>query len=341
MVNADEVPVVGLVTVLVRRRWLVMFAWFAAALVAILVVVVRGRTYVASAEFAPQSPRAGGSRLAGLAAQLGVDVGLPVSGEPLQFYAALLQSRELLESTSLAEYRVIVGPGVQDSLFGTLLDLLRVRGSDERDRSRNGVKRLSSNLTVDIDPRANIVTVKVTQPWPGLAEQVNRRVLDLVNDFNLKRRQSEAGAERRFVEGRMSEAQQELREAEDAYGRFLEANRLYQSSPQLVFQGSRLQRKVDLLQGVYATLAQAYEQARIEEVRNTPVITIVDSPEGSARPQRGLLRILLISSVLGVSAGVILAFLFENLARQRKANPGAYEELRRELRVLAGRRGPQ
>ena len=46
---------------------------------------------------------------------------------------------------------------------------------------------------------------------------------------------------------------------------------------------ARLQRRVELGQQVYSTLALSYEQARIDEVRNTPLLILIDRPEGSAR----------------------------------------------------------
>src|SRR5690606_39983998 len=72
-------------------------------------------------------------------------------------------------------------------------------------------------------------------------------------------------------------------------------------------------------QEVYRTLAQAYEEARIQEVRNTPVLTIVDPPEGSALPAIRLR--LLAMLVLPVSALIVVAFVLvlEYLRQERAA----------------------
>ena len=44
---------------------------------------------------------------------------------------------------------------------------------------------------------------------------------------------------------------------------------------------------MSLAQQIYTTVAQRYELANIEAVRNTPVITVIDAPEGlvEARPR--------------------------------------------------------
>src|SRR2546428_650042 len=105
----------------------------------------------------------------------------------------------------------------------------------------------------------------------GLASELG---LALVNTFNLERRQSRAAQEKRFVETRRTEARDELQVAEDRLKSFLERNRDYRNSPQLVFDQERLAREVALRQQLLTSLSQAYEQARIDEVRDTPVITV-------------------------------------------------------------------
>jgi uncharacterized protein involved in exopolysaccharide biosynthesis len=105
-----------------------------------------------------------------------------------------------------------------------------------------------------------------------------------VDSFNLKSRQSQASQERRFTEQRLTQAQADKRQAEDELQAFLQRNRDFRSSPQLSFAYDRLADNVSLRQQLYTTLAQSYEQARIEEVRDTPVITIVEPPMLPARP---------------------------------------------------------
>src|SRR5207244_4476199 len=101
------------------------------------------------------------------------------------------------------------------------------------------------------------------------------------------------------LEGRSQEALTELRTAEQAMQDFLVRNRQYQNSPPLQFEASRLQRRIDLTQQVYTNLVQAYEQARVAEVRNTPVLTIIDKPEGSAQPSVRLRTLGILGVLLG------------------------------------------
>ncbi|MFP8875045.1 MAG: hypothetical protein VCB42_11110, partial [Myxococcota bacterium] len=78
--------------------------------------------------------------------------------------------------------------------------------------------------------------------------------------------------------------------------------------------------------------AQAYEQARIDEVRNTPVITIVDQPEFPVIPDpRGRLRTLALGLTLGLVVGIGLAFVSEFGERAKREESGAFDEFRKVL----------
>jgi uncharacterized protein involved in exopolysaccharide biosynthesis len=73
---------------------------------------------------------------------------------------------------------------------------------------------------------------------------------------------------------------------------------------------------------MYTTLTQAYEQARIDEVRNTPVITVVEPPESPVRPDsRRLVSWLAVSLVVGVLAALAAALFADLRAGRGWRNP--------------------
>ena len=45
-----------------------------------------------------------------------------------------------------------------------------------------------------------------------------------------------------------------------------------------------MKRKIDLRQELYTTLSKELETARIQEVNDTPTITLVDAPFASSKP---------------------------------------------------------
>lgn len=298
-----------------------------AAVLAGGLAIVRGRQYSAESAFVPEAGEKETARFAGLAAQFGLSLGGLSEGKSPEFYASLAKSRELLREIARTRYRFPLDRAATQFREGSLLELYRIEAPTEEERLRAATHLLRKQISVGTDLKAGLVTVRTVAPWPELAVQLNRRLLDLVNEYNLKKRQSQAAAERRFVESRMGEAGKELERAEGELERFLEENRRYENSPELSFAAARLQSRVELRRQVYTSLAQAYEQARIDEVRNTPVLTIVDSPEGSADPVGSPIKRALIAFFLGTL--VVLGFVFtkEYIAAHRAQHPEAHAQL--------------
>ena len=321
----DRQPLMVLNAIL-RRRRVALGVPLAAVALALIIWLVPRNNYVASSQFMPQSGGSPGGQLAGLAAQFGFSLGGGVADpESPDFYAELLRSRELTTEVAQGVYRFRTEDG--DSLQGNLTQLLKVKGDTPEARLRRTLRELEDRTDVSVGLKTGVIAVKVEMPWPALATQVNRRLLDLVDSYNRTRRQTRAAAERRFVEGRLAEARGELQASEAELERFLDRNRSYQQSPQLTFEASRLQRRVDLRQQVYTSLAQSYENARIEEVRNTPVTTVVSHPEGSAQPVRSdLLLSMFLALLLGAALALVVIFVREYLEVQRRRHPDDYAE---------------
>ena len=323
-----------LIAVLLRRRRLLVGLPLAAMVSAVLLSIFLPERHTVEARFIPESGGPDVSRLAGLAAQFGVNVPGAEGGEGVDFYAELLQSTELLRSTALTEYR-FVDDG--DTLSGNLVELLDVKGKTAEERVRGAVEKLDELITASVDPAAQIVTVEVSAPWPALSVDVARRVLALINEFNLDRRQSRAAAEREFLETRLEQARTELNAAERALERFYLDNRRYDESPQLTFEAGRLQRNIDLHRQIYTSLATGFEQARVDEVRNTPVITVIDQPRG---PAEKTAPNVVVNAALGLILGLLLALGIvigsELMDATRRRDPEAYARVRQSLRFGRG-----
>ena len=297
------------------------------------------RQYVARGSFVPQEAGPSRGSLGTIAAQLGMGqlsalVGSQTSSSP-QFYAALMRSQEVLLAVADATYET---PTPQ-AFKGTLRDYFDIQDSDS-DRARlRAIRRLNEKaLAVDVDRNTGIVHFTVTLKNRALAGQVAAKFLEVVNDFNLKRRQGQVGREREFVERRANEALQELREAEATLASFHRRNRQFTESPDLQAVEGGLRRRVDLAQQLYVTLAQQFEMAKIEAVRNTPVITTIDEPRNVvAAVPRGTVMKTLTALVLSTLLGLGLALATERFRLARSTDNTGYEEFRR-VRDLALRR---
>jgi uncharacterized protein involved in exopolysaccharide biosynthesis len=115
---------------------------------------------------------------------------------------------------------------------------------------------------------------------------------------------------------------------------FLETNRQYRQSPQLILEWGRLQRQVDMRNQIYTSLLNAYETARIEEVKDLPVINIIEPPEVPIGPEpRGGVKKTALGLFVGFFLGCLLAFVADRMRRNREAQTDdflEFAELKRE-----------
>lgn len=292
---ADSLEVVR---ALVRRhgRWLAAVSLGLGVLVVVAGLVPR-REWEVESSFLPQSRRPSGN-LSQLAAQFGVVAPSADGQQTPQFFADLITSRELLHRVAIRPLDVPGGRLALDTLLGVTLE-------DSARREDEVVRRLGLRVETEVSPKTGVVTVRVRLPHAAGAHALSQRLLGLLDEFNRDTRRSQSASERRFTEARQAQLGAELRLAEDSAQRFLEANRSgIATSPQLKLIYDRLQRSVSLKQQVYANMVQAFEQARIEEVRDTPVITVVEAPRLPSRP---VSRQLAVKGVMGTLVGLGLA----------------------------------
>jgi len=333
--NDDEISLLDFVNIILRYRFWIIAVAILGGLIAVLPVAFSKPTYTATASFSLQGAESRPSGLASLAGQLGVPVSLSgaASSSP-QFYVDLIKTRAVLSFIVDDTFKVAGKAGRPLSFY----ELFEVAGDSKAMKRDNSFRLLSrSIISASIAKATGVVTVSVTSPWQSVSLSIADRVLDAVNTFSLRTRQAQAGAERRFSEERLGPARLSLRSAEDRLESFLRSNRTYRESPELLFEYDRLQRDVAMQQQVYTSVAQGYEEARMSEVRDTPLITIIDSAAVSASPDpRGRIRRTVVGMIIGALLGLIGVFARELFARRRAMmdpDVETFSELIGELRA--------
>jgi uncharacterized protein involved in exopolysaccharide biosynthesis len=294
--------------VLLRDRRVIVSCTVAGILLGLGVALLRPKSYTTTFAFVPQSsPDANRAGLAGLAQQFGIPLSaLGGMTQQPQLYADLLYTRTLLEPIARDSFAV----GAETARRVPLAQFLDVGDGEPPVLVEKTLRVLRKDvIATSVATRTGMVTAQVRTQSPHVSLQIAQRLLEGLNTFNLITRQSQAREERRFTEGRLAAARVSLRAAEDVLQRFLQVNREFVESPALVFQRDRLQREVQLQQQIVTSLAQQYEENRIREVRDTPVITMIETPSLAARPDRRLVAlILLLGAVAGISVGVLIVF---------------------------------
>lgn len=337
----------SLVNALLRRRWTIIGSGLLVAAAVVGVTLLLPRTYSSSAAFVPQKQTATGGGLSSVASQFGIDVGDLGSTDSPAFYADLLTSREIIGAVADSTYAVTAQG---EHRRAPLAEILSIGGSTPELRRYHTMEYLREHISASVAPKTGMIEMSVTTPSAQLSHQIADRLLALVSQFNLERRQSSSMAERRFTEQRLTEVKTALHAAEQRLATFLLHNRAFSGSPALEFERDRLAREVSVQQQLYLTLAEAFERARIEEVRDTPVITVVTAPNVPVLPDR---RFLALKALVGLTAGiafgvalVLVRYLLDATQRSRSDEYAEFMTLRREAiadlkrpwRPLMGRR---
>lgn len=310
--DSEDLSLLALGTALLRNRWRMARWMVLGAVVAAAIVWRKQPMYTASSSFLPQGTDASRQGLANLAGQFGV--ALPVSSSASlspDFYVQILRSRVLLGGLTRDTFTV-------DEMQGkrvAFADLFGAPPGSAAVREESGVEKLREMASASVQKSTGIVDVTVTTQWPSVSLAITRALVDGVNDFNQRSRQSQASAERKFVEGLLSDATTELHAAEQRLKEFMVNNRVIDRAPELLMESQRLQRDIQIRQQVYTALRTTYEDARIREVRDTPVITVVEPPTARTAPDpRGRLKTVFMGLLFGGGIGALLVLLSNALA---------------------------
>lgn len=311
----DELSLFAITAILLRNWRRILLGALVGALLALPFALMKPTLYAASFGFIPQSGEAVPSGLSSLAGQFGLSA---PGGNPAQrpeFYLTLVPSRELLV------------PIVQDTLTVpeegnrrmAVLDLLGVPEGAPHTRLDEGIDMMRLKIETMVIKNGGIVRVYVRTKWPSVSRRISERLLEGVNAFNLRQRQTQATEELRFVQGLLEAAQDSQRMAEDRIQRFLSGNRAgIATSPQLSSTLRRLERDADARTSYVTSLAQQRLDVSTRRSRDTPTITVFESPWVSSIPEpRRRVMTVLTGFFFGGMTAAIVALVAAMFARRR------------------------
>lgn len=299
----DEVFSFYALGVFVLRNWRPLaFSALLGAVLGILTVQFRPLQYPAKTSFVLVGASEEKLGLGGLAGQLGL--AFPSGGalQSPQFYADLATTHEFLLPVASDTFS-IAALGLRGARYGSIVGVIDPESGlgDEM-----AVDELRKSVSVSVTRQTGVVQISVTTPWRDLSVAIAQRLLDHINQFNLRNRQIRATAERRFTEDRLAAAKADVVEAEGRLQVFLQKNRLLNSSAELTFDRERLQRDLDFKRQIATTLAQADVENRLRELRNVPAISTVEAPWVTAIPNS---RGRTVRAALGLSIGILLTVI--------------------------------
>jgi tyrosine-protein kinase Etk/Wzc len=306
-----------LLVIVMRNVRLVAIAMVVAVVITVIMQIRVPTSYSASASFVPVG--GGSSSASSLAAQLGFGGGgSDALGSPA-FYAELITHKAILESI----VDTVGNVRRPDGRMVPLADALGKTGSDQekREAAAGAIRKM---ISISIAGRTQVITITTQAPDPEIAYRLAEGTIAALTHFNSVVRQTSAASERRFIERRRAEVRSELTVVEERLKDFLRRNRGGLDSPEFDFERQRLMTEVNLRRDLYSQLSLGYERARMDEVRDTPVITVIQPPIRPRGPNAtSSLRGLVLAAIGGGLVGLVLAFLLESFKFARQHYLGA------------------
>ncbi|MBK7379711.1 MAG: hypothetical protein IPJ03_12000 [Ignavibacteriales bacterium] len=158
-------------------------------------------------------------------------------------------------------------------------------------------------IVPELDAATSALSIVVTMPAPKLAAEVANNLLISLDDYMKNKRQSSAKNTRIYLEGRVDALLDSLTQAENKLKKFNEQNRMIAQSPQLILEQSRLQRNVQVYNTTYSTLRSSLEAAKLEEVKDVPVVNVREwakDPVTNSGPRRVIFFVIIIVFTFGL-----------------------------------------
>ena len=153
------------------------------------------------------------------------------------------------------------------------------------------IGKFSEHVEVIEDRLTGLITIIVTLEDPIISSSVANFIGNQVQLYIQKENSAQSTKEKIFISDRLLIVKNELEASELELKIFKERNRNYEDSPELFMVFSRIFREVEAKKQVYLTLQQQLELSRIEEVKQTSILHILDHatpPSKKSSPQRHL-----------------------------------------------------
>lgn len=259
----------------------------------------------------------------GIAAQFGIPIPTEDS-EAKWVYPEIIRSRTLS--------RAMLKRRFHDSISGKEKALLAILINSENKSDKNqkfvesvGIDILLSMISVDENIKTSTLTISVASKNPLLSTNINEALIEELDRHQREYNKTRTNQSYNFIENLIVEKKKELELAEEKLKEFSNRNRRMENSPGLMLQRQRLDREVIVLTGVFTTLKQQLETVKIESVKESDYVVVIDPPEIPLGPaNKGSKLLFLFVGFFGIGLAISVAFL-ESYLKNSKQKKKLYQ----------------
>lgn len=282
----------------VFRNWKRIVSFFLmVVLISFAILLLVPNYYLSQVTILPPAGKSSFPGLMNLASELGYSSSSEGVVNSPQVISRIVRSRMLAEMLGTREY-FHQGKG----RYVKLPEIFRVKENDPARIEYFTHLALNRALTTNIDARIKSLDIILKVDDPRVASELMNAIVEELDNYNKHYRNSKARSNREFIEKRLTDTGDSLKKYEEALRSFKEENRMIVQSPALLLKQQRLSRMISINQELYLLLSKEYETAKIQEVRDTPVLDIIERartlPIKSGPVKRSVLvRIILLTLI--------------------------------------------
>ena len=299
-----------LLTIAFEIKLVLLFPFLFCMVTIFYVTFISKPEYSSTSKIISSSNSGGVSQAAGLAAQFGINIGSNQNNQKWM-YPEVIKSKIIARSLLKKKFKTnFLGPN--KDLFQILTFNLDHSKYSSEMLQIIASQKLIKMINVSENVKTGINTVTINAAEPQFAKEINSALLISLDKYQKDYNKSKTSEARQFIEERIAETEKSLKTAEEELKNFRERNRRIENSPSLQLEQERLGREVTVLIGVYTTLKQQLETTKIEEVKDSDYIIVLDPPEIPLIRSKPKKKVAVILSVfLGLFIGILSAFLKE------------------------------
>lgn len=175
-------------------------------------------------------------------------------------------------------------------------------------------KRILKNeyISCRIDKATNILYLTTIVPRdPILAAELANFIVEQLDYFNKYLRKYKAREQRQFIEKGVKDTEKNLKISQENLKKFREANRNISFSPEKQLELESIQTELEVQKAIYIELKKQLEIAKIEEIKETETLDILESAEvpiKRKKPKRFI--IILVTTLSGIIISLIIFTIF-------------------------------
>tara|TARA_B100001123_G_C15337776_1_gene1033544 strand:+ start:2660 stop:3736 length:1077 start_codon:yes stop_codon:yes gene_type:complete len=302
------ISITDVLLVLVRQlKVIIITPSIICSLTIIYVFFFTSPVYESSAKIMSSSG-SGTTQALGVAAQFGINIPINQS-EPQWVYPEIIKSRTLA--------RAMLQRKFDTEKYGTQKPLLQILTYGDQEPTvgidtliKAGINRVIG--MIDIQQNGSFYELTLSGFEALFVRDFATSLIEELDKHQREYNKAKTSKTRIFIEERLLSTQFELESAEEALKDFTDRNRRIENSPSLQLERQRLAREVSVLTGVFTTLKQQLETTKIEEVKESVYVVVLDPPEAPLWPSRPNKRfIVIIAGFIGIGIGIIIGFIKE------------------------------